>query len=82
MAFEVDYGSEANIEKTAREFKKHAGENVMVEWIGGAYYAFGSELAILRLWRAYNLTEIKKNTRMGNSNVNASHYFFLEPAFQ
>jgi hypothetical protein len=41
------------ITKAKREFEKHAKESLDVVSLGGALYAFGSELACLRLERAY-----------------------------
>lgn len=39
--------------KAKTEFEKHAKETLSVEQISGTLYAFGSELACLRLARAY-----------------------------
>jgi hypothetical protein len=43
----------ALVKKAKREFEKHAKQTLDVQQIGGALYAFGSELACLRLERAY-----------------------------
>lgn len=40
-------------EKAKAEFERYAKEPLSVEEIGGAAYAFGSELACLRLLNAY-----------------------------
>jgi len=40
-------------QKAKTEFEKHAKETLVVEQIAGALYAFGSELACLRLAQAY-----------------------------
>ena len=42
--------------RAEKEFSTHAGEGVRVEAIGGHIYAFGSELACLRLYLKYNGT--------------------------
>jgi hypothetical protein len=62
-----------------RDWRGYAGdEPIAVEQIGGAVYAFGSELACLRLYHKYT----------GASNVRAAYsvnrktwYFSLEPKF-
>lgn len=43
--------TEQQIKRTQAEYSRIAGENVSLEVIGGAIYAFGSELATLRLFR-------------------------------
>ncbi len=35
--------------RVIRDWSEYAGETVKVEQVGGAMYAFGSELALLRL---------------------------------
>lgn len=42
------------IAKAQAEYGKHAGEAITVEIIGGEIFAFGSELATLRLFKTYN----------------------------
>lgn len=37
-------------ERATKEWSRLAGEPVQVEEVGGTLYAFGSELACLRLW--------------------------------
>jgi hypothetical protein len=44
----------AQIERTTREWSQIASEPVRVEQIRGAMYAYGSELACLRLYRKFN----------------------------
>ena len=39
-----------HLERFKREYSRYAQEPVEVEEIGGVYYAFGSELAVLRLY--------------------------------
>lgn len=42
-----------NMKRVKVEFEKIAKEPLTVEEIGGAFYAFGSELACLRLFHGY-----------------------------
>lgn len=42
-----------NEEKVKAEFEKYSKETLEVKELGGAVYAFGSELACLRLFYAY-----------------------------
>lgn len=42
-----------HIERTQAEWSNHAGEQITVELVGGTLYAFGSELAMLRLYRQF-----------------------------
>ena len=57
------------IARTARDYSKIAGEIVTVEQISGAIYAFGSELATLRLFR------VMPTKRQGYS-VNLKKFYF------
>jgi hypothetical protein len=41
------------VDRAKTEFERHAKEVLSVEEIGGTLYAFGSELACLRLLNAY-----------------------------
>jgi len=54
-----------SIERVTKEWSELAGEPVAVERIGGHYYAFGSELACLRLahrFRSFNV-KYSENTK-------------------
>lgn len=42
-----------NIDRAKAEFGKYAEEPIDVQNIGGTFYAFGSELACLRIFYAY-----------------------------
>jgi hypothetical protein len=67
----------AKVAKAKAEFEKHAKEELNVEDIGGTLYAFGSELATLRLFKAY--AGSGERAKQGYSkNVN-SFFFRLEP---
>lgn len=41
--------TEAQATRAQKEWSSYAGEPIRFEAISGAYYAFGSELAVLRL---------------------------------
>lgn len=49
-ATSIEVGTSRLEERAAKEWSRLAGEPVHVEEIGGVLYAFGSELACLRLW--------------------------------
>lgn len=56
-------------------FTKHAGEEVTVEILKNGAYAFGSELATLRLFKAYSKCPPKKGVYQGYS-VNMKTFYF------
>ena len=60
------------IARTARDWSKIAGEPVRVEQIESGIYAFGSELATLRLFRAM------PSKRQGYSENMGEWYFCAE----
>ena len=60
------------IARTARDYSSIAGETVTVEQISGAIYAFGSELATLRLFRTM------PTKRQGYSANLKKFYFCVE----
>lgn len=62
-------------ESAAREWSPIAGEALTVENIGGCLYAFGSELACLRLEHKWNVP----HARARYSEPRASWFFCLEP---
>ena len=66
-----------NMHKAKQEFETHAKETLNVEYMGGALYAFGSELACLRLVRAYR--HCGHRADCGFSENLKSWYFYLEP---
>jgi len=65
------------IEKTFQEFAK---EPLEVQEIGGAFYGFGSELGVLRLFAKYQSNGRYHNPRatIGYSKPRKSHYFCLD----
>jgi hypothetical protein len=67
----------AQLARLTAEWSAKAGEPVTVERIGGAFYAFGSELAALRLAYAYRHTAPDK-VRATWSENRKSWFFRLE----
>lgn len=65
----------ARLKKTLEVF---AEETLIVEEIGGTWYAFGSELATLRLYRVYKASA---NVTQGFSTNLNTFYFSLTPKF-
>lgn len=61
--------------RAKKEFETHAKENVEIEMIGNAIYAFGSELATLRLYNVYSHADF---ARAGYSKNRGSFYFTYE----
>lgn len=62
----------ALIKRTQADYSQIAGEPVTVEIIGSALYAFGSELATLRLFRKM------PNKRQGYSTNMETFYFSVD----
>lgn len=73
-----DYGSESSIKKFHDTVAPIAKEKIEVEYIKGAYFAFGSELACLRMLYKYNLGAHNPKVRAGYSIPKQSWYFALE----
>lgn len=66
----------AFLDRVTRDWKQHAkDQTIEVERAGGAYIATGSELAMLRLLKAYRNTD--KATQGFSANL-GKHYFSLE----
>jgi hypothetical protein len=64
------------VDRAKNEFERHAKEVLSVEEIGGTLYAFGSELACLRLLNAYRYCgDAVKTAYSENQN---SWFFRLE----
>lgn len=68
--------SEHYLNKTKKEFEKIAKKPLEVEYIKGAYYAYGSELAVLRLNKVYS----QKGESAFSKNLN-KWYFKLNVDF-
>jgi hypothetical protein len=64
------------ITKAKREFEKHAKETLDVISLGGALYAFGSELGCLRLERVYRYCGDRAKADF--SEARQTWYFRLE----
>lgn len=73
-----DYGSPASLKKFLDTITPIAKEKMEVEYIKGLYYAYGSELACLRLFHKYNLSAHNPKVRSGFSSAKQSWYFSLE----
>lgn len=67
------------LKKAEREFRKYAKEEIEVRNISGTLYAFGPEIACLRLMVAYRRCDDK--VAVGYSEVYKSWYFRLEMSF-
>lgn len=63
-----------NISRVEKDWIKIAKEIVKVEQIGGAMYAFGSELAVLRLFHKYRHTD--ESRIHANYSENLKTWFF------
>lgn len=73
-----DYGSTGSLKKFRDTVEEYSQENMTVEYIKGAYYAYGSELACLRLFHRYNLSSHNPKVRAGFSVNLKTWYFALE----
>jgi len=62
----------SQIDRTQRDYSAIAGEQVTIEVIGGVLYAYGSELATLRLFRKM------PNMRQGFSSNMETFYFAVD----
>lgn len=69
--------TQSQIDRTCQMFQQFAGydEEILVEFIKGTFYVFGSELATLRLLKKYRDS---KNCRQNYSENQGSFYFSLE----
>lgn len=65
-----------NLERTKTEFERHAKEILEIKELGGAVYAFGSELAVLRLF--HNYYYCGDRAKSGFSENLKTWYFRLE----
>ena len=66
------------VERAQKEWTAIAGEEIEVEQVGGALYAFGSELATLRLLKAFRLNKYAGASWSQNLD---KYYFSLEVRF-
>jgi hypothetical protein len=72
----LELTTERKVARTKAEFQKHAMEQLRVNELGSAMYAFGSELACLRLAYVYRYSGDK--VKVGYSDLQESWYFRLE----
>ena len=70
--------TEHQIMRLTKDLSAIAKEPITVEHSKGAYYAFGSELAVLRLFHKYN----SPKCRAGYSENMKTWYFSIETRFQ
>jgi hypothetical protein len=63
-----------NIQRVKNDWLEIAKEEINVEQIGGALYAFGSELAMLRLFHKYRYTD--ESRIHANFSENMKTWFF------
>ena len=63
-----------NIERVEKDWVKIARESITVQQIGGAIYAFCSEIAALRLFHEYRATDESKIH--ANYSENLKTWFF------
>ena len=68
-------GTGQQISRTKTEWERIAGESLEVEQVSGALYAFGSELATLRLLAKYRSIDA---ANVGYSASLDTHYFILD----
>lgn len=69
--------TEAQFDRVVATFRKTAGENGKVRYSRWAFWYFGSELATLRLLKAYRYNP-EDLARQGHSENLKCHYFVLE----
>ena len=67
--------TEAQFERMVKDLNDYAGEAVVVETINDTVYAYGSELATLRILMKYRTVE---HARQGYSVNLKTHYFSLD----
>lgn len=70
-----EWGSDTSLERIAADWTRYAKETLLVEYIGHAYYAFGSELACMRLYAIYRAAS---KTRVAFSTNREQWFFSLE----
>lgn len=73
-----DYGSDASLQKFHDTIFSIAKEVMDVDYIKGAYYAYGSELACLRLFHKYSLSAHNPKVRAAYSENFKRWVFSLE----
>ncbi len=66
------------MDRLTKDLSAIAKEPVTTEQIASAFYAFGSEIACLRLFLKYNLVTRNEKTLTGYSENMKSFYFCIE----
>jgi hypothetical protein len=72
----IKEGNAMNLTRAKAEFEKYAKETLELKELGGAVYAFGSELACLRLFYVYRNRDARAVSGF-SENLN-TWYFRLE----
>lgn len=73
------YGWQIRAYKLHRTWREYAKEPIRVEEIGGTFYAFGSELACLRLYHRYRYDpKLTERYRVEYSKTYNSWFFRME----
>lgn len=70
--------TQSQIERVSEDLEYRAGEEVEVEFMDGAFWVFGSELATLRLLKKYRHND---NARQDYSENLESFYFVLDTQY-
>lgn len=68
--------TQIQLQRLTRDWSQIAGENVVIEQIGSAYYGFCSELGALRLFKKYRYSGDKADAKFSPSGD--SWFFRLE----
>ena len=67
--------TESQLERISKDLNNYASEAVKIELINDTVYAYGSELATLRILMKYRTVE---RARQGYSENLKTHYFSLD----
>lgn len=69
MKYLVEEVTDEGVKRVKKDWENVAKEKIDVEKIGSAIYAFGSELAVLRIFHHYNVASGQQKVvgRVGNS---------------
>ena len=67
--------TDKQLNRIKSDFENYAGETIEIKNISNALYAFGSELATLRILKKYQHAQ---NVTQGYSEPYKTHYFCLD----
>lgn len=73
--------TQQQLDRLKSDWEKFAKEPVEIRYVGGTFYAFGSELATLRLHYAYRYSDKDKVTFGFSKNMEA-WFFSLDTEFE